>query len=165
MVTYIISCIDKMQRERIASMTPKTSAIKAYHKHCDAYFTETVYSESCKTWMRAAKNYPDRITAIYPGSYLHFRNVLSHPRWEDYDYEMDDVDDLFYFMGNGLTSDDVSMQGNFAPYMDLEAEFPELKEFWADEKLKANGVDGKNEENQVKGMSSTVTEIANGHMT
>lgn len=137
--TYIMSCIDKMQRERIASMTPKRSAIKAYQKHCDLYFNETVYSEPCSTWMKSSKKYPDRITAIYPGSYLHFRNVLSHPRWEDYDYEMMDGEDLFYFMGNGMTSDDLAMKGNFAPYMDLEAEFPELKDF-LEEKKKVDGV-------------------------
>jgi hypothetical protein len=130
-VTYIMSCIEKMQRERIASMTPKTSAIKAYHKHCDAYFKDTVYSENCGTWMKASKNYPDRITAIYPGSFLHFRNVLSHPRWEDYDYEMVEGDDTFFFMGNGLTEEDMAMKGNFAPYMDLETEYPELKEFFS----------------------------------
>lgn len=62
--TYIMSCIEKMQRECIASMTPKISAVKAYHKHCDAYFKQTVYSESCGTWMKASKKYPDRITAM-----------------------------------------------------------------------------------------------------
>jgi hypothetical protein len=127
--TYIMSCIEKMERERISSMTPKTSAIKAYHRHCNAYFGQTVYSEPCSTWMRASKNYPDRITAIYPGSYLHFRDVLSHPRWEDYDYEMVD-DDLFDFMGNGMMADDIAMKGDFAPYMNLREEFPELREFF-----------------------------------
>jgi hypothetical protein len=137
-VTYIMSCIDKMQRERIASMTPKQSAIAAYQRHCEAYFSETVYAEPCSTWMKASKKFPDRITAIYPGSYLHFRNVLSNPRWEDYEYEMMDGDDLFYFMGNGMTTDDFAMEGNFAPYMDVKAEFPELSEFFT-APPKANG--------------------------
>lgn len=137
--TYIMSCIEKMQRERIASMTPKVSAIKAYHRHCNDYFNQTVYTEACGTWMRGTKKEPDRVIAIYPGSFLHYREILSHPRWEDYDYEMVDGDDLYFFMGNGMTSSDIAMEGNFAPYMDLDREFPELKELIAAKKAEANG--------------------------
>lgn len=126
--TYILQYIEKMQRERIASMTPKQSAIKAYHRHCDAYFRQTVYAEDCKTWMRSSKKFPERITAIYPGSYLHFRDILSHPRWEDYEYERCEGEDVFDFMGNGMVADDLAMKGNFAPYMDVEVEYPELSE-------------------------------------
>lgn len=127
-VTYIMSCIEKIQRERLASMTPKAEAVKAYHRHCDNYFKQTVYTDPCGTWMRGTKTEPDRIIAIYPGSFLHYRNILGHPRWEDYDYERLEGDDLFTFMGNGMTESDIAMDGNFAPYMDLEAEFPELTE-------------------------------------
>jgi hypothetical protein len=81
--------------------------------------------------MKASKYYLDRVTAIYPGSFLHFRNVLSHPRWEDYDYEMVEGKDTFFFMANGLTKEDMAMKENFAPYMDLKTEYPELKEFFS----------------------------------
>jgi hypothetical protein len=63
-VTYVMSAIAKMQRERIASMTVKESAVEAYHRHCDAYFQDSVYSDACSTWMRASKKFPDRITSI-----------------------------------------------------------------------------------------------------
>lgn len=52
---------------------------------------------------------------------------------------MIDGDDLFYFMGNGMTSDDLAMKGNFAPYMDLDAEFPELREVLQEQK-KVTGI-------------------------
>jgi len=132
--TYIMSCIDKMQRERIASMTPKPKAVKAYVAHCAKYFNETVYSASCRTWMRGSKNSPDRVLAIYPGSYLHFRKVFGNPRWEDFDHEMMDEDNMFAFFGNGMVEQDMDMQGNFAPYMNIEDEYPELKEFWEKDK-------------------------------
>lgn len=101
-VTFAMSCIAKMQRERIASMTPKSKAVKAYSRQCQRYFQETVYSDQCRTWMRGCKTDPDRIVAIYPGSYLHFRTVLSNPRWEDWDYEMLDEEEPFSFFGNGM---------------------------------------------------------------
>ena len=75
-----MSCIEKVQREHIASMTVKRKAVKSYVAHCEKYFNKTVYSDQCRTWMRGCKNYPDRVIAIYPGSYLHFRKVLGNPR-------------------------------------------------------------------------------------
>ena len=34
-------------------------------------------------------------------------------------------------MGNGMTRPEIAMEGNFAPHMDLDKEFPELKEIIA----------------------------------
>jgi hypothetical protein len=134
-----MSCIEKIQREYIASMTVKRKAVKAYVAHCEKYFNETVYSDQCRTWMRGCKNYPDRVIAIYPGSYLHFRKVLGNPRWEDFEYEMVDEDNIFAFFGNGMTEQDMDMKGNFSPYMSLEEEYPELRDhFVRDGKI--NGV-------------------------
>ena len=73
--------------------------------------------------------------------------MLGHPRWEDFEYEMMDRD-MFSFMGNGMTESDLNMAGDFAPYMDLQREWPELREFFEqekqDEKVDAvmNGVSG-----------------------
>jgi hypothetical protein len=96
--------------------------------------------------MRGCINYPDRIVAIYPGSYLHFRKVLGNPRWEDFDYELLDEENPFSFFGNGMTEMDMNMQGNFAPYMNIEEEYPELKEYFVNGKDgnggKVNGVNG-----------------------
>ena len=143
-ITFAMTCIDKMQRERIASMTPKMKAVKAYSRQAQRYFQETVYSDQCRTWMRGCKTDPDRIIAIYPGSYLHFRKVLSNPRWEDFDHEMIDEEEPFSFFGNGMTEQDMDMKGNFAPYMDIENEYPELREFFEKDKLaKAMAEEGK----------------------
>lgn len=111
-------------------MTVKRKAVKAYVAHCEKYFNETVYSDQCRTWMRGCKNYPDRVIAIYPGSYLHFRKVLGNPRWEDFDYEMVDEDDIFAFFGNGMTEQDMDMKGSFSPYMNIEEEHPELRDIF-----------------------------------
>lgn len=133
-----MSCIEKIQREYIGSMTVKRSAVKAYVAHCGKYFNETVYSDQCRTWMRGCKNYPDRVIAIYPGSYLHFRKVLGNPRWEDYDYTMIDEDNMFAFFGNGMTEQDMDMKGNFSPYMSIEEEYPELRDIF----IKDGKIDG-----------------------
>jgi hypothetical protein len=120
-------------------MTVKRKAVKAYVAHCEKYFNETVYSDQCRTWMRGCKNFPDRVIAIYPGSYLHFRKVLGNPRWEDFDYTMVDEDNMLAFFGNGMTEEDMDMKGNFSPYMSIEEEYPELREFFIKDG-KINGI-------------------------
>jgi hypothetical protein len=164
-VTFIMSCIDKMQRERIASMTPKLKAVKAYSRQAQRYFQETVYSDQCRTWMRGCKTDPDRIIAIYPGSYLHFRKVLGNPRWEDFDHEMMDEEETFAFFGNGMTEQDMDMKGNFAPYMDIESEYPELHEFFEkDKSAKAIAKQGRELNEQTSGSASVKLE-QNGMIT
>ncbi|KIW04165.1 uncharacterized protein PV09_04481 [Verruconis gallopava] len=59
--------------------------------------------------------------------------ILGNPRWEDFDYELMDEEEPFAFFGNGMTEQDMDMKGNFAPYMDIEAEYPELREFFGKE--------------------------------
>jgi hypothetical protein len=119
-------------------MTVKRKAVKAYVAHCEKYFNETVYSDQCRTWMRGCKNFPDRVIAIYPGSYLHFRKVLGNPRWEDFEYTMVDEDNMLAFFGNGMTEEDMDMKGNFSPYMSLEEEYPELRDIF----IKDGKIDG-----------------------
>jgi hypothetical protein len=109
-------------------MTPKRSVITAYHEHCEEYFKQTVYSDDCGTWMKSSLRFPSCITTIYPGSFLQYRNMLMHPRWEEYEYETMDENPLA-FMGNGMTEADLNMAGDFAPYMDLRREWLELSEF------------------------------------
>lgn len=40
--------------------------------------------------------------AIYPGSRLHFLRLLERPRYEDYDIDYEDAEDMFGFFGNGF---------------------------------------------------------------
>ena len=81
--TYILDCISKIQRDHLASMTHKRSVITAYHEHCEEHFKQTVYSDGYGTWIKSSPRFPSRITAIYPSSFPHYRNMLMHPRWED----------------------------------------------------------------------------------
>jgi hypothetical protein len=43
-----------------------------------------------------------RPKAIYPGSRLHFLKLLEKPRYEDYEIEHEDAEDIFGFFGNGF---------------------------------------------------------------
>jgi cation diffusion facilitator CzcD-associated flavoprotein CzcO len=46
-ISYIVKCIQKLQREKLKSMEISLSAEKAWKDHCDAYFPGTVHASTC----------------------------------------------------------------------------------------------------------------------
>lgn len=48
-------------------------------------------------------NKPDGRVHIWPGSLLHHLKYLKTPRYEHYDLNYDDPDNIFAFLGNGMT--------------------------------------------------------------
>jgi len=50
---------------------------------------------------------------------LHAMRALAHPRWEDFEYErLDKVRNRFYWLGDGQTVFEKTMEGNRAWYLD-----------------------------------------------
>ena len=47
------------------------------------WVTHTVWKDPCRSWYR--NNDTGRVNAVWPGSTLHFCQLLAHPRWEDFD--------------------------------------------------------------------------------
>jgi len=49
-----------------------------------------------------------RVVGLWPGSSLLFIHALTHPRWEDFNYEPLDagVKNRFYWLGDGSTMAD-----------------------------------------------------------
>ncbi|CEH15167.1 hypothetical protein CBOM_03501 [Ceraceosorus bombacis] len=43
-----------------------------------------VWTQGCNSWY---KNSEGRITTNWPGTFLHFADTISNPRWEDYDWQ------------------------------------------------------------------------------
>ncbi|KAH7350443.1 hypothetical protein BKA66DRAFT_563373 [Pyrenochaeta sp. MPI-SDFR-AT-0127] len=114
---YMIMCIQKMQREWIKSMVPKRSAVKDFGRYTDAFLEPTVFNSTCNSWWRHKGN--GRILALWPGSALHGMYVLSHPRWEDYDYQQKDEleGNPFKWLGNGYSRAQIEGK-NTTEYLD-----------------------------------------------
>ena len=69
MTDYFIACLTKMQRENIAVMTPKKSAVDSFVAHSDKYFERTIFSLNCRSWYKGGTEY-GRINALWPGRHL-----------------------------------------------------------------------------------------------
>ena len=64
-------------------------------------------------------NETGRINAIWPGSSLHYCEMIARPRFEDYDIRYQNSHNMFAFMGLGFTQNQVEGK-ELSPYMTKE---------------------------------------------
>ncbi|KAG0650731.1 FAD-binding monooxygenase moxY [Hyphodiscus hymeniophilus] len=84
-IGYVAKCVQKMSREHVCRMEVKAEALRAWEEYMEAYFPTTVHVEACTSWYKAGKK-DNRVVGLWPGSSLHARKTLEHPRWEDWDF-------------------------------------------------------------------------------
>ena len=98
---YMVKAINKMQIDRIISITPKDRAVDHFVRHSLAYLKRTAVMGPCVAWYKG--NESDRPPALWPGARNQFIRVLDTPRFEDMDIRYENEEDIFGFMGNGWT--------------------------------------------------------------
>ncbi|KAI9743683.1 MAG: hypothetical protein M1818_002999 [Claussenomyces sp. TS43310] len=101
---YMIKCVQKMQREYIKSMVISPEANARFSAHVDKYFTKTIYTQPCKSWMKRGKEV-GRVVTLWPGSCIHATVAFANPRYEDFKYVYTDEVTAapFSWLGNGIT--------------------------------------------------------------
>jgi cation diffusion facilitator CzcD-associated flavoprotein CzcO len=112
-IGYVVQAVAKIAREQIRSMEVKETALRSWRAYLDAYFPRTVHVDDCTSWYKDARN--KKVTGLWPGSSLHARATLEHPRWEDYEYRT--RADPLEWLGNGWTVAD-QQRGDLSHYLD-----------------------------------------------
>lgn len=143
---YIFQVIDKMQTENIKAIEPKSEAVQEYYNHTHELMKRLAWSSreflfplcfeqkdddsppklffsplltrsiACRSWFKNGKVHGP-VTAIYPGSRLHWFEMLKNVRWEDYDIDYRS-DNRFSFMGNGFSQVECDSEGDPVWYFD-----------------------------------------------
>ena len=90
---YIVKAIDKMQQDRIISIKPKDRAVEHFVRHSVAYAKRTAVMGPCVSWYKG--NESDKPPALWPGARNQFIRIMETPRFEDFDIEYEDSDDMF----------------------------------------------------------------------
>jgi hypothetical protein len=98
---YICSIIQKCQTEGILSLSPSHAALSAYSEHIDAFMPRTVWSETCRSWFKNGKE-TGPVTALHPGSRIHWFHMLEMFRGEDFEYVYERG--RFGYLGNGFST-------------------------------------------------------------
>lgn len=99
---YMFKVIEKVQVEGIKSLAPKWEPSIAFRRHADLFLKRTAWTSPCRSWFKQGR--VDGQAAVWPGSRLHFLQILEQPRYEDYDIEYLDTTNMFAFLGNGFAT-------------------------------------------------------------
>ncbi|EXJ73778.1 uncharacterized protein A1O5_03540 [Cladophialophora psammophila CBS 110553] len=116
--SYILKWVLKISSEDIKSVCVKNERVEAYNIYLQEILRRTAWNEDCDSWYKKGKidEYRTGITAIYPGSMNHFREMLSELRGEDFDFVYN-TNNPFNFIGNGLTKVDFDENGDLTAYL------------------------------------------------
>ncbi|KAF4626164.1 hypothetical protein G7Y89_g11997 [Cudoniella acicularis] len=114
---YLFLMTNKLQKENIKSFSPKASATEELFAHTHELMKRLVWSSACNSWFKMGKKHGP-VTAIYPGSRLHYFEMLKEVRYEDYEIEYRDSGNRWRFMGNGYTMTELSVDGDPVWYFD-----------------------------------------------
>lgn len=95
---YMFSVMTKAQVENIKSFTPSLSRSKQFRQHADLFLKRTAWTSPCRSWFKQGRT--DGQAAIWPGSRLHFLQMMKTVRYEDYEIEYWD-ENIFAFLGDG----------------------------------------------------------------
>lgn len=99
--------IEKLQSENIKAFDPKPEVMKELYNHTHESMKRLVWSSACRSWFKMGKLHGP-VTAVYPGSRLHYCEMLDKVRYEDYNITYRG-DNRFQFMGNGYTECEVGL--------------------------------------------------------
>lgn len=97
---YIVKCIRKLQKEDYVTMAPKRARVEDFSELVGVYFKDTVYMDTCKSWYKSGDG--KRVSALWPGCLTHLLETLRAPRWEDFEFESKDANQLRW-LGNGYS--------------------------------------------------------------
>lgn len=130
---YVVNALHKIQHDCIKSLSPKMDSTRAFNEHVQKFAERTVWVESCRSWF---KNGEGRVTALWPGTGLHFMAAVKWPRWEDYEIERI-YENEWAVLGNGFCWQERTEGLDKTPFLSVDA----LDEKWTREVLGQMGTE------------------------
>ncbi|RDW61594.1 hypothetical protein BP5796_11486 [Coleophoma crateriformis] len=110
---HMLKLIDRYQTHNIASFAPRQEAVDDFISHKDDFMTRSVWADPCRSWY---KNRPDGpITALWPGSTLHYIEAMTELRMED--WEVKYSGNRFAWLGNGYSQTELDDTADWAYYI------------------------------------------------
>ena len=110
---YMLQLIDRYQTRNIRTFAPTQEAVNDFIIHKDNFMKKSVWTDPCRSWY---KNHPDGpITALWPGSTLHYIEALLELRIEDWDVKYSG--NRFSWLGNGYSQTELDPTADWAYYI------------------------------------------------
>jgi hypothetical protein len=106
--------IDRFQTHNIKAFAPKQEAVDDFIAHKDWFMQRTVWNDPCRSWYKAGG--PDgKVTALWPGSALHYMETLEELRLEDWDVKYEG--NRFAYLGNGYSQTELDNTADWGYYI------------------------------------------------
>lgn len=111
---YMMKLIDRYQTSNIASFAPRPEAVTDFIEYKNQFMRGTVWADSCRSWYKS--NQADGpVTALWPGSTLHYIEAMDEVRLEDWKVEYEG--NRFAWLGNGYSATEVDPTADWAYYI------------------------------------------------
>lgn len=114
---WMLRIIDRYQTHNIHGFAPKTEAVEEFVQHKNEFMKQTVWAEPCRSWYKG--NQADApVTALWPGSTLHYMEAMAEVRWDDFDVKY--TGNRFAWLGNGYSKTELDETADWAYYIRKE---------------------------------------------
>ncbi|KAL4901245.1 hypothetical protein BDW74DRAFT_170383 [Aspergillus multicolor] len=101
---YITRIIQKCQTERVRVISVTESANAEFNEHIQTFMPGTAYAGGCRSWYKNGTA-DGPVTALHPGSRIHFLHMLERFRGEDFEYVHESpARNRFAYLGNGFST-------------------------------------------------------------
>ncbi|KAK2745565.1 hypothetical protein FQN57_003690 [Myotisia sp. PD_48] len=110
---YMLKIIDRFQTENVRTFSPKPEAIDDFIAFKDKFMEKSVWADPCRSWYKTRPDGP--ITALWPGSTLHYIEALKEPRFDDWNITYSG--NRFAWLGNGYSQTEVDSTADWAYYI------------------------------------------------
>ncbi|KAL2022759.1 hypothetical protein VTK56DRAFT_4575 [Thermocarpiscus australiensis] len=118
---YITGVIRKCQTEGIKAIAPSRAAVDDYFAHITAFMPRTAWAAAGRSWFKSGRE-DGPVTALHPGSRIHFFHMLERFRGEDWEYVYDDPSqNRFAYLGNGFSTKELDPSFDSTWYLDEPA--------------------------------------------
>jgi hypothetical protein len=105
--------MNRWQTENVHSFSPKAEAIEDFIAFKDQFLKTTVW-DRCQSWYKSNST-SGKITALWPGSTLHYLEAIAEPRYEDWDFKYNG--NRFAFLGSGFSQAESDATADWAYYV------------------------------------------------
>jgi len=80
---YFVRLVGNFIHNKALSFDVRTDVQADFDAHTQNLMRDMVWSGACRSWCKSKSG---KVTALWPGSSLHYREILESNRWEDFDW-------------------------------------------------------------------------------
>lgn len=111
---YMAQIMNRWQKEDLATFDPKLEAVNDFIEQKDLFMPSTVWDTNCLSWYKDPRS--RKITALWPGSTLHYMEALANVRYEDFDITFASKN-RFAYLGDGFSQTELNPHIDAAYYI------------------------------------------------